>query len=198
VWPYGTSRPNAEFSFPAVGHIGFQPYTEPERRHLAHIYKKYDHPSIELAINGKHGVEAWLEHSPELQTAAKLSRALDRARASGRPAGAALLEFAAEGTGADRNAARAILGHMGALVGNVLADFALAYKSTGGVYLTGSVSLGLAEYWAEHTGFAKAFMRHGTADHAPWLEPMLKGIPIYLITNPDIAAAGALALAKES
>jgi glucokinase len=178
------------------GHMGFQPYTEAEHRHLAHIFTKYDHPSIELAISGKYGMEHWIEHSPELKRAAQLDKALQTVRAAGQPIGAVLLEFAKHSQGPDQVAAAAILGHMGGLVGNVLADYALIYRSTGGIYLTGSVALGLGEYWAEHTPFLKAFARHGTADHAPWIDEMLGAMPIYLMSDPNIGVAGALALAK--
>ncbi len=180
-----------------LGHTGFQPYNEAERRHLAHLFTKFDHPSGELAISGKHGIESWLEHSPEMRYAHDLQLAIERALAADRPAGAVLLEFATEGTGANRDAARSILHNMGTLVGSILADYAFACRSTGGIYLTGSVALGLGEYWAENTDFAKAFVRHGTADHASWKKPMLEAIPIYLITDPNIGASGALALAKE-
>ncbi len=181
-----------------LGHIGFQPYTEAEHRHLKHLFTKFDHPSVELAISGKHGIESWLEHSPELNDAQDLRVAIERADTSGRPAGAVLMEFATEGTGANCAAAKAILKNMGNLVGSVLADFAFAYRATGGIYLTGSVSLGLGEYWAANTDFAKTFVRHGTKDHASWKEPMLSAIPIYLLTDPNITAHGALALAKEA
>ena len=178
------------------GHIGFQPYTEAEYRHLAHIYTKYDHPSIELAISGKHGMENWLEHSPELHDAPELAVSIQRAVQADQPTGAVLLEFAKHGHGASQAAAATILDHMGALVGNVLADFALAYRSTGGMYLTGSVALGLGEYWAERTNFAKAFVRHGTAGHASWKQGMLSNMPIYLISDPNIGVTGAFEVAK--
>jgi glucokinase len=181
-----------------AGHIGFMPYTNAERRHLEHLFTKYEHPSIELAISGSHGVGGWIAHSPELSSAPKLKAALARAGEADRPAGAVLLEFATQGDGASKKAAHDILDNMGKLVGNTLADYALAFKSTGGIYLTGSVSLGLAEYWAANTGFAKSFVRRGTPEHAPWLEDLLSNIPIYLVIDPNIAAAGALALAKQN
>jgi glucokinase len=180
------------------GHVGFQPYNEAEYRHLAHIFTKYDHPSVELAISGKHGVESWLEHSPELNDAPDLKNSVISAVNNNQPAGAILLENAKHGEGSNQSAAIAILDHMGTLLGNVLADYALAYRATGGIYVTGSVALGLAEYWAENTNFIKAFVRHGTADHAPWLEDMLGNMPIYLLSDPHIAVAGALAVAKRS
>jgi glucokinase len=196
IWDAPTKR--RIFFSGEPGHVGFQPYTEAERRHLAHLFTKYDHPSVELAISGKFGVESWLEHSPELKSAPKLKAALDRALADDRPAGAVLLEFATEGASADQDAAHSILNNMGALVGNVLADYALTFRSTGGIYLTGSMALGLSEYWAEHTDFAKAFVRHGTPEHAPWKKELLGDIPIQLLVDPHITAIGALSLAKDS
>jgi glucokinase len=178
------------------GHIGFQPRNEAQLRHLAHLDEKYPHPSIELALSGKHGVEAWIDHSPELKDAPELQSALQRAREAGRPVGAVLYEFAEEGKGASQKAAHQILDHMGTLVSHTLADYALTYKATGGLYLVGSVSLALGEYWAEKTDFAESFIRSGTEDHAPWLEGFLSNVPVYLITNPNISVAGALALAK--
>ena len=179
-----------------AGHIGFQPYTEAEYRHLAHLFTKFDHPSVELAISGKHGIETWLEHSPELNDAPELTEALTFAMKNDQPTGAVLLEFAKHGEGKSKNAAAAILDNIGSLIGNVLADFALTYRSTGGIYLTGSVSMGLSEYWAEYTGFEKAFRRYGTADHANWKESMLGDMPIYLIADPNIGVEGAFELAK--
>lgn len=180
-----------------AGQMGFQPYTPAQRRHLDHLFKQYEHPSVELAMSGKFGIPAWIEHCPELETAPTLQAALERANAHNRPLGAVLLEYATEGSGADQGAARAILDHMGTFVGNILADFALICKATGGVYLTGSVALGLSEYWAEHTGLAEAFVRTGSAGHAPWLEEFMNAIPIYLSTDPHVAVKGALALAEQ-
>jgi glucokinase len=180
------------------GHIGFQPRNEAQQRHLDHLSRNYPNPSIELALSGKHGVEAWIDHSPELDDAPELQKAIKRARDAGRPVGAVLLEFAEEGKGPSQKAAHQILNHMGTLIGHILADYALTFKATGGIYLIGSVALALGEYWAEQTDFAKSFVRAGTDEHAPWLESFLDSVPVYLITNPNIAVAGALALAKRN
>lgn len=180
-----------------AGQVGFQPYNEAQERHLKYIFSQYEHPSVELALSGMFGIETWIEHTPEMRGARELADAVARAREAGRPVGAVLLAFATEGLGPSRAAAQMILGDMGALVGNVLADYALGSLATGGLYLTGSVSLGLAEYWAENTDMITAFVRTGTSDHAPWLEETLRDLPIYLVTSPNIAVEGALALAKE-
>lgn len=179
-----------------AGHVGFQPYNPTQRKYLEHLSKKYDFPSVELAISGKHGVENWLEHLLSELDAPELTEAIHRAEADDRPLGMVLLEFATEGKGKSQKAAHAVLDHMGTLVGSILASYALVFKATGGIYLTGSVSVGLGEYWAKHTDFAKAFMRKGMPEHAPWLEAMTSAIPIYLSTDPHVAVAGALELAK--
>lgn len=179
------------------GHAGFQPYNEAQQRHLAHIFTKYEHPSVELALSGKLGVPHWIEHSPEVHEVPELTAALKRAEKDGRPIGAVLQEFAENGQGKAKTAARTLLDNIGSLVGNTLADLALVAKATGGIYLTGSVSFNLSEYWAEHTGMNAAFVRRGTPEHSPWLEEVLDNIPIYLLTDPYVAAKGALALAKQ-
>ncbi len=180
-----------------AGHIGFRPSNEAEQRHHRHLSKKYAHPSVELAISGRYGIQNWLEHSPELRGATELDHALKAAISDNQPAGTVLLAFATEGTGANREAAKTILGNMGNLIGNYLADLALVYKATGGMYLTGSLSVGLSEYWAQNTSFSKVFVRHGTPEHAPWLADLLGGIPIYLITDSHIGVRGAKALALQ-
>lgn len=180
------------------GHMGFQPYTESQRRHLEHLYSNYEHPSVELALAGAHGMEGWIKHTPEWKAAPELANAITRAQTDGRPVGAVLLELATEGKGKAKTAAHSLLDHMGSLVGNMLADYALVYKATGGIYLTGSISLGLGEYWAEQTSMNKLFVRKGTPEHAPWKEEFLENIPIYLSMDPHVAVSGALALAKEA
>lgn len=180
-----------------AGHIGFRPSNEAELRHHMHLSKKYAHPSIELAISGKYGMQNWLEHSPELRQAKELDRVLKAAIAENQPLGAVLLAYATESSGMNRVAAVEILNNMGNLFGNYLADLALIYKATGGIYLTGSVSIGLSEYWAQHTSFGKVFVRHGTPEHAPWLADLLGSIPIYLISDSHIGVRGAKALALQ-
>ncbi|MEK7153238.1 MAG: glucokinase, partial [Patescibacteria group bacterium] len=140
VWDERTKR--HVFTPCEPGHIGFQPYTKKQKEYLEHLFKKYDYPSVEHAISGKHGMENWVDHILTEFDAPALTRAIKRAEKNDRPLGAVLLEFATEGSGNDKESARVILGHMGTLVGNVLANYALAYKATGGIYLIGSVSVG--------------------------------------------------------
>jgi glucokinase len=78
------------------------------------------------------------------------------------------------------------------MLGSVIRDHAIAFKATGGVYLTGSIAMALSEYFAEKTNFMERFARPG-AQADEWVEK----IPIYLVTNPQVAVVGALALAKE-
>ncbi len=179
-----------------AGHMGFQPNTEAQDRHLRHLRSNFKHPSVELALSGKHGIESWIAHSPEMASAPDLATALEKARKEDRPVGAVLLEFATEGHGTAQAAAHAVLDDFAVLAANILADYTLVYKATGGVYLTGSVALALGEYLADKTSFTKAFVRVGSKEHAPWLEDFLSNVPIYLVTNPNVAVSGALSLAQ--
>jgi glucokinase len=174
------------------GHLTFQPRNEHEQKYLHHLHKKYPQASSELALAGKHGIDNLVDHFLDEAQAPKLARAIVTARKMDNPVGAVLLEFATEGTGANQKAAHNILHHMGALVGGYLGDLGVAFCATGGIYLMGSVSIGLSEYWAEHTPFAERFAKPG-GSQADWLQH----VPIYLTTNPHIGVEGALALAKE-
>jgi len=174
------------------GHIGFQPKTAEESAYLAYLHAKYPHASAELALGGKHGIGNLVDHVLVSSSARKLSEAVAAARATGRPLGGVLLAFVAEGEGADRSAAEQILQRMGAMIGSVLRDLAVAYMATGGIYLTGSIALTMGEYLAEHTALRDRFVRPGAAH-----DNRLEHVPISLLTDPHIAARGALALAKE-
>lgn len=173
------------------GHIGFQPKTDEEQQYLSYLHKKYPHASAELALSGKHGVNNLVDHSLETQEAPNLAGAVERARTEDRPVGAVLIEIATQGEGADQKTAQAILRKMGAMIGSVIRDLTVAYKATGGVFLTGSVALALGEYFAENTELKDRFVRSG-AVHDTWLE----NVPISLVTDPNVAVVGALALAK--
>jgi glucokinase len=196
VWDRGLER--YTFMETEFGHSGFQPYGEMQQSFLAFLFTKYSDPSWELALSGKYGVDNWLEFLAKKLHAPELGGALERADANNRPKGAVLLQYALEDSGANQKVAHQILDYMACLTANALADMALTYKATGGIYLTGSVSLALAEYWAERTDFKQAFVRRGTADHAVWLEQYLNQVPIYLVTDPHIAATGALNLASHT
>jgi glucokinase len=188
-------EPTQRYVFLATegGHIGFQPRNPQEQSYLDHLHQKYPQASAELALAGKHGVQNLVDHFLDASSAPALHHAVVEAQAKQRPVGAVLLEFATDGDGQDQVAARTILSHMGALLGSYLGDLALAFKATGGIYLTGSVALGLAEYWAEQTDFTDRFNKTGGV-HADWLA----NVPIYLATDPNVGVAGALALAKEA
>jgi glucokinase len=175
------------------GHIGFQPKNDAEQQYLLYLSGKYPYASAELALSGMHGIENLIDYLAPKLHASELIKALRHARGSGQPVGAVLLEFATEANGVSRDAAGQILAYMGAMIGSLLRDYAVAYKATGGVYLTGSVSLGLSEYFAENTEMDTRFVHAGAA-HDGWIQ----NVPIYLLSDPYIAAAGALGLAKES
>lgn len=173
------------------GHIGFQPKNEEEQQYLTYLHKKHPHASAELALSGKYGIENLVDHSLETLEVVNLGSAITKARGANRPVGAVLIEFATQGEGVDQQTAETILRRLGAMVGSVVRDLTVAFKATGGVYLTGSVALALAEHFAEKTEFNQRFICQG-AVHDTWLD----NVPINLVTDPNVAVVGALALAK--
>lgn len=173
------------------GHIGFQPKDEEEAHYLRYLHDKHPHASAELALSGKHGIDNIIDHTLDSLPTQDLPQAIARARAASRPLGAVLLEYATAGTGVDQRAAHTFLNRLGSMLGSVLRDLAMTFKSTGGIYLTGSVAQALGEYWAERTAMNDRFV-HEKAIHADWLQH----IPIQLVSDSLVAVKGALELAQ--
>ncbi|HEY4161054.1 MAG TPA: glucokinase, partial [Candidatus Saccharimonadales bacterium] len=174
------------------GHAGFQPKNEDEHQYLRYLLEKDSHASAERALSGRHGIDNLIDHSLDNAEAPQLAAAVEKARVKNRPVGAVLLEMATHGDGADRVAAQTILRRMGALVGSALRDWTVTHHATGGVYLTGSVALALGEYYRDYTEMNDRFVVPGP-EQDTWLEK----VPINLVTDPHVAVAGALALAKD-
>ncbi|HUS26167.1 MAG TPA: glucokinase [Nevskiaceae bacterium] len=177
------------------GHTSFhlQPRNKLEAGYVDYLHKKHPHASLELAIAGKYGVDNLVDYCLEALQATELQQAIQRARQAERPTGAVLLEFATEGKNDTQKAAHDILECLGGIMGTILSDLALHYKATGGIYLAGSVGLGLGEYLAEKTSMNERFVRTGSVHH-----DMVQKMPIYLLINPNIAVVGALSLAKQA
>lgn len=176
------------------GHIGFHhPKNDAEAAYLGYLQNKHEHVSVELALSGKHGIDSLVEHSLALLPTDALAPAVDRVKQNGSPVGAVIFEFAEQDGGPDGDAARAILYNLGNMLGSVARDYAIAFKATGGVYLTGSMAMSLGEYFAGKTDFINRFAHPG-AQADEWTQH----IPIYLVTDPNVAVKGALALAEEN
>ncbi len=175
------------------GHIGIQPENDEEAAYLKFLQAKYPHVSAEIALSGLAGIDSIIEHTLQSHKTEELGQAIGRAREAGRPVGAVLLEFATEGSGTDRDVARLILNRLGGMLGSVIRDLTVAFKATGGIYLTGSIALALGEYFMEQTDFSGRFVHKG-ASHDSWVQK----IPIYLITDPHVAVKGALAVARNA
>lgn len=174
------------------GHIGIQPETEAETAYLKYLQEKYSHVSAEIALSGKMGINHLVDHVLTEHYDTDLIAAIKRAREAGRPVGSVLLEFAEAGEGISRDVARMVLEYLGNMLGSTMCDLAIAFVARGGVYLTGSVALALGEYLAAETNLLHRFARNGTV-HDDWLER----VPIHLVTDPHVAAKGALALARQ-
>lgn len=176
------------------GHASFQPRTETEADYLTYLQQENPHVSAELALAGKYGIANFLNFSlGEAAQAGALAGAIEAAVLSDSPVGEVLLNFAqgADVPGYDADLARRILDQYAAMVGAHLRSYAMTFKATGGIFLTGSVAIGLAEYLASLKPFTDRFISEG-AVHAG----MAAKIPIYLVTDTDVAVKGALALAK--
>lgn len=174
------------------GHIGMQPENDAEIAYLKYLQTKHPHVSAEIALSGKLGMNYLVDHVLAEHYDTELIAAINRAREAGRPVGSVLLEFAEAGEGTSRDVARLVLDHLGNMLGSIMCDMAIAFVATGGVYLTGSVALALGEYLAAETNMLHRFARNGSV-HDTWLEK----VPIYLVTDPHVAAKGALSLAKQ-
>src|SRR5581483_5098242 len=178
------------------GHIGLQPKNSEEMAYLQYLQQKHpethSHISAKLALAGKYGIDSLTDFLLAEHPAPLLAAAIATARQHGQATGMVLRAYAAEGKGKDQQVAAAILAQLGAMLGSVLHDFALCYKATGGIYLIGSVSTGLAAYLAENTAFCERMVNPG-AMHDTWLA----SIPLYLVTDPHIGARGALRLAEQ-
>lgn len=190
VWDRHTKR--HVFVAGEGGHISVQPKNEDELAYIQRLQRKYNHVSAELAISGKHGIESLVDHFLEKHPSQGLEAAVKRAQSAGRPVGAVLLEIAEKGEGQDQVVAQKILHNLGNMIGSIIRDHIVTFKASGGVYLIGSVSLGLGEYLAASTNFLKRITPGAT--HDPWIGQ----VPIYLVTDPNVAVKGALALAEQT
>lgn len=190
VWDHHSKR--YVFMASEGGHIGIQPQNDDETEYLHFLQAKYPRASAEFALSGKAGINNIIDHTLVTHTAERLKTTIEYARASGQPVGAVLREFAIEGSDFDQEVARKILNRIGGMLGATLRDLAVAFKATGGVYLTGSVSLSLGEYLTQETELINRFV-HAGAKHHIWVEE----IPIYLATDPHVTVRGALELAKQ-
>lgn len=173
------------------GHTGFQPKNRDEKAYLEFMEARYPHASVELAISGKYGISNLSEFVLANLPAPDLTRQIKHAESSDTPVGTVLLAQATEGSGVNKTAAQKILSLMGGIAGSALRDTVLVYKSSGGVFMTGSVAVGLGEYLINNTDFIERFVCPH-AVHSDWLE----NVPIYLVSDPYVAVKGALAIAE--
>lgn len=190
AWDKNTER--RVFIASEGGHIGIQPENDAEAAYLKYLQDKYPHVSAEIALSGKMGINHLVDHMLTVHYDTELIAAIKRAREAGRPLGAVLLEFAEAGEGTSRDVARRILAQLGNMLGSAMYDLAVAFVASGGVYLTGSVALALGEYLAANTDMLERFAHNGSVH-----DSLLDKMPIYLVTDPHVAAKGALSLARQ-
>lgn len=176
------------------GHVGFQPQTKFEHRYVKYLQTKYPRASAELGLAGKHGIDNFIDFCLEDQgfDAPELSKAIQKARANDEPSGAVLLEYATNGRHGkfSQSTARTIMDRLGGMIGSAMRDMAMAHLASE-IYLTGSVSSAMGEYFAKNTKFIDRFIHEG-AQHAD----LLKDVPIKIVNEPKVAVMGALSLAE--
>lgn len=149
------------------GHADFAPQDEEQTRLLLRLQKKYGHVSWERLISGM-----GLTNIYEFLT----GRTEDPAHIAG---------LAARGDESGTHAFRMFVDIYGSEAGNM----ALRVLARGGIFLAGGVA-------AKNTGFftdgrfIEAFLRKGR------FSDLLRGVPVYLITNEHVGVIGATAMAR--
>ena len=156
------------------GHIGFAPANAEQDRLLEFLRARYGRASVERILSGPGLVDlyrflradAGLTDTP-LLNAAKPAEAISESGLEGR----------------DTSAAQA-LRLFARIYGQTAGDLALAVRATGGVFLAGGIAPKLLPI-LESGVFLEGF--HAKGRFSDWM----RGVPISVITDPDIGLKGA-------
>jgi glucokinase len=172
------------------GHTTWQPANELEDRVLQALRRQHDtrYFSVEELISGKHmfmlydalvacGYEPWTNRAHAY---------IEQCRRTGVGIGPYLTDGAIRGEPFCVD----FMAIVGSLLGQYLRNLAVFTLAKGGIYLTGGVMQpAVARYLFKRTPLLKAFA--GGRTHNDWLSR----IPIYLVTDTELGAKGALQLA---
>jgi glucokinase len=139
---------------------------------IAELWKQFGHVSIERLLSGE-----GLSHLYDA-----LAR-LDQARVPTRSP-EQITQAALDG---DCPHSRAALTMFCAMLGSVAGNLALTFRAAGGIYIAGGIVPRLTRFLAG-TRFRERFEQKGR--FRPWLER----VPIFVITQPDVAMIGLQAL----
>lgn len=164
------------------GHGDFAPRNEEEIALLRYLLGRFEHVSVEHVLSGA----GLMEIFRFLQTARELlvAESVTEAMAEEDPA-AVITRYALEGVDPLCEATLAFFCRMyGAEAGNM----ALRSLTTGGVYIAGGIAPRIIPA-LQAGGFRKAFEAKGR------MAPLLREIPVYVITHPQLGLLGAGVLA---
>ena len=166
------------------GHVDFAPPTAEDEGLLPFIRRKHPgHVSWERVVSGRNGwrnIYDYMVERGELKPSAAYAERLQHAEDIGAVIGEALKAGEAFAAPLVRRFVR--------LYGAEAGNLALKSLAVGGMYVVGSVATKLLPQ-LRRDGFVESFAAKGR------FEPLLKQVPVIVITDPDLAVKGAAAAA---
>lgn len=159
------------------GHVSLSPGNEREISLLFQLMQVHGHVSAERVLSG-----------PGMEELFGALGALDGSPETGRPTAADIARMAQDGSSP---LARETIDVFTGLLGSVAGDLALTLGARGGVYLAG----GILPRWGDMLN--QRLLRYRFEAKGRF-KNYLAEIPIFLITQPDIALIGLTALARKS
>jgi len=166
------------------GHVDFAPRNEEEMRLLRYLMKKFLHVSVERILSGPGLVNIYkflLEEQNSKESVFSRQSVKEKDQA------ALITRHALQGTDElCRQVVRMFCSIYGAEAGNL----ALKCLTTGGVYIAGGIALKILPILSEG-GFRQAFEAKGR------MEKVLKHIPTYVVTSPQLGLLGAALIARQ-
>lgn len=149
--------------FPSEGgHGDFSPQNKTEIQLLEHLQKKFGRVSCERVVSGP-----GIENIHQFITGKKLdSKSIVRTALSG------------------DSKCKKTLQLFSSSYGSVAGNIALTVEALGGVYLSGGIAPHVLPHFKRE--FLRAFFNKGR------LSPLMRHIPVKIITNPDVALFGAV------
>lgn len=177
----------------ACGHVGLAPQYEDEIEYLHFVSRRnLGKLSLEFAIGGKHGIDTLVDYcyQRDSEVLGGLYERIQLTRSANIPTGRVLVELALDDNPLQM-AAKGVLNRLGGLMGYALRNQLLSVV-VDSIKMTGSLSLGLVPYLADHTPLIERFVdKNARCAYIP------DNVAIDIITDPHVAVKGSLALAQK-
>lgn len=178
----------------ANGHAGLAPQQEDEIEYLKFVSSQHKGKiSTEFALGGEDGMRNLLNfyYAKNPNDLQPFYTYVSSRYAEGIPIGGTLLEAAENGEGTSQTMARTALNLIGGLLGYALRNQVLS-ADVREIKMTGSLSLGLLSYIAEHTSFLDRFVdKDARCAYIP------EDTAIDLVLDPQVAVKGSLIIAEK-